>query len=408
MLNCNLKYKEIFFVFIYFSLILSYIFSVFSYLDEIIGVVALIYIFINIFLYRQNKRNLILGSVIVIFIALGLGGNFFYNEYSPNIKNILIDLYLFIKPYLYLLFGICLFKNHNRIKLSYYMSIFSKILIIMIFIPALIYLFRNLTNFSDWRFKIADGFPGDIATISILSLVWIFDYNYSKNKGFYFIICALIVVLTGSGLGLLGIVLFFIFYYFLKKFKFKKYMFIIFALVVFLVSKNEISNYLANDSAPRYKMFYYSFKTAISFFPFGSGYGTYGGVVAATDYSKLYILYGFNNVWGLSKESLNTSHNFLYDTYYPMIIAQFGFIGIISYLIIIFLGLKKSFLNKNKTAIFMILFLLAMGLGFNIGGLIGCLYCLTLGSVAYKSWNRDKGKDVIISENIGVCPQKSS
>lgn len=374
--------KVYLFVLLYFCLILSYIFSVFSFLDELVAIVALFYFIVMLINRKQSKMCVLFVSMLIFLIILGLIGNVIYKTYAPDLKNIFMDIFLFIKPYLFFSFGIFFISSVEMRKISYYMSILSQILLILFFVLALVYFFKNITDYSNWRFSILSCFPGDIATITMLSLVWIFTYEYSKMKKLFFLIATFIIFLTDSGLGLLGVVLFFILYFFLTRFKFKKYMIILFTLLVLSVSMNEISSYLTNDNAPRYKMFYYSFKTAFSFFPLGSGFGTYGGVVSATNYSKLYFLYGFNNVWGLSIDSLYTSPNFLFDTYYPMIIAQFGFLGFFVFIFVVLYGLKKCILCKNKNAIFLILFLLAMGLGFNVGGLVGCVYFLSLGALA--------------------------
>lgn len=72
-------------------------------------------------------------------------------------------------------------------------------------------------------------------------------------------------------------------------------------------------------------------------FPFGTGFGTYGTGVTKSDYSELYMQYGFDEVPGLSP---NFS-SYLTDTFWPAIMAQFGFFGLLVWLLLLgFIGCK--------------------------------------------------------------------
>ena len=112
----------------------------------------------------------------------------------------------------------------------------------------------------------------------------------------------------------------------------------------------QIQNYFLNDTAPRLVLLNYGLKTALAYFPLGSGFATYGSPVAASYYSPLYLLYGFNNKYGMSK----TDTSFLNDNYWPTIIGQFGFLGLIIALIIFvnfFYFVMKSNLRKELKAV---------------------------------------------------------
>ena len=73
-----------------------------------------------------------------------------------------------------------------------------------------------------------------------------------------------------------------------------------------------------------------SLRIAADYLPFGSGLGTFGGWIAYLYYSPLYYKYGLSNIYGLSKGG-----SFACDTFWPYIIGQFGIIGLLSYLWII-------------------------------------------------------------------------
>lgn len=88
-----------------------------------------------------------------------------------------------------------------------------------------------------------------------------------------------------------------------------------------------------------------SLHIAKDYFPLGAGLATFGGWIAALFYSPLYIYYGVSSVYGLGKGG-----DFLMDTFWPYIIAQFGFLGAICYIAImlrIFYYLIKKFRQSS-------------------------------------------------------------
>ena len=79
-------------------------------------------------------------------------------------------------------------------------------------------------------------------------------------------------------------------------------------------------------------------------FPLGTGFGTFASWVSGVYYSPIYTLYGINNVWGLTKEW----PGLVSDVFWPMIIAQNGFIGLGLYIFIIY-NLFKIVLQCSKS-----------------------------------------------------------
>lgn len=76
-------------------------------------------------------------------------------------------------------------------------------------------------------------------------------------------------------------------------------------------------------------------KTAVQiskdFFPLGTGFGTFASHQSAAEYSPIYGLYKISGVWGISKDK----PDFISDTFWPMILGQFGVLGLVSYIIAI-------------------------------------------------------------------------
>lgn len=70
-----------------------------------------------------------------------------------------------------------------------------------------------------------------------------------------------------------------------------------------------------------------SLKLGADYFPFGTGWGTFGSHFSISPYSPVYEMYRLNEVWGLSA---NYSQ-FVSDNFWPMILGQCGVIGLVCY-----------------------------------------------------------------------------
>lgn len=140
-------------------------------------------------------------------------------------------------------------------------------------------------------------------------------------------------------------------------------------------------DYFLSGLTPRSFIFQNSIAIAGEFFPFGAGAGTYGSAVAKLQYSELYNTLGFYSRWGLSE----TDGRFLNDNFWPMVVAQYGVIGmaiiIPLYARIVSVAYRRWSLDSRKSiAAMMIVLNLALstiGSAILIGGL-GILLISTL------------------------------
>lgn len=76
-----------------------------------------------------------------------------------------------------------------------------------------------------------------------------------------------------------------------------------------------------------------SLRIASDHFPIGSGAGTFAsGPSVQEGYSDVYYLYDLANVWGASP-----SHpHFIQDAAWPKILGEYGWLGLVSYILILF------------------------------------------------------------------------
>jgi hypothetical protein len=80
-----------------------------------------------------------------------------------------------------------------------------------------------------------------------------------------------------------------------------------------------------------------SFEIATDFFPYGSGFGTYGNAQALKYYSPLYREYGMSSVYGLMEDCDKCNVAFGSDTFWPALIAQTNYTGTLAYFILLVL-----------------------------------------------------------------------
>ena len=150
-----------------------------------------------------------------------------------------------------------------------------------------------------------------------------------------------------------------------KSNKIRNRLFSLFAsvIIVVLFGFDQLTLYYGNEGTARSLLLKNSFFLANKYFPFGAGFAAYGSNMARVYYSNLYYQFGFNKIWGMSPGY----SGYLTDSFFPIVIGQFGWISIIL-IIIIFWGIfKKTLVLKNNNqwicAISLVAYLLISTLG---------------------------------------------
>lgn len=105
---------------------------------------------------------------------------------------------------------------------------------------------------------------------------------------------------------------------------------------IVLVTWNKIELYfiqnIAADSEEkdliaRFILYVTSIEIFRDYFPFGSGFGSFATYSSGVYYSDIYVKYGIEGVWGISRQF----YSYIADTYYPSL-AQFGVTGVMLYI----------------------------------------------------------------------------
>ena len=134
----------------------------------------------------------------------------------------------------------------------------------------------------------------------------------------------------------------------------------ILAVVVIWANFEKFSIYFItgyDEGAARTYMYYTSFEMLGDYFPFGSGFGTFGTDASGRYYSPLYYKYGLNFIYGCRPDDYQTDHSFFMDTFFPVVIGQFGIIGTLLFIKFWMKRLKEaSLVQLQKYKLFMIAF----------------------------------------------------
>ena len=311
-------------------LIFVEIFAQRSYVDEALGIISGVYLIYLLIASKLQKRDFIITLLMILTIIVGIVGNLYSNLVSSKFV-IAVDIIAEFKALL-VFFAFKYFVNEETrdgtVKLLYKIS---KIFIIIAFIFGILTIFVNTGMYTSKRYGLPSYkfiFPMEFQffIVELLALYVMLEYKNlfpKKNIKKYIVMSIFTMVLITKGSPLIFAFVFSVLiYYFRKNKKIKMKVLIPIVIVGTILGWFQIKTYLLNENAPRYLFFKYSFVTANEYFPAGSGFATFGSDMTARNYSKLYYKYGFYKLFGMNPKD----SSFLSDTFWPMAIAQFGWI----------------------------------------------------------------------------------
>lgn len=372
MKKINLKKFLIFILFnlIIFQTALMYnISDTFSYIDEFVAIIAFIYL---IFALKKkfDKFTLLYLTILLLYVMSTIIAN-----YNAGIMKdpfvIFKGIILFLRNFIILIgFYNCSTKTIEQIKEVIPIMIKELKLLLLV---ALFFWFISLvfnTNMSyDVRFGIKSysfifHHPGNFATVLMFILIILTYYKdkskfiFSNKVYVFFTIFLLITTFRFSYAIALGLHMF---YKTIKSKKIKVELKILFSLFLVVATISivlpQFKLYFIETESPRFIFYKYAFKI-FDKYKLGTGFATYGSYMAQVNYSDLYYQYGFNHMYGMTKEN----PLFLFDNFWPMIITESGIIGLICILLWFCLMLKKAKIMNNTITKIIILYLLAFSI----------------------------------------------
>lgn len=121
------------------------------------------------------------------------------------------------------------------------------------------------------------------------------------------------------------------------------FVFIVFGDYFLGLTDITINRYISADvsDSARKALYQVALLIGAAEFPFGEGFGRYGGFIARQNYSPVYYDYNMNGIYGLKPEDPRWAT----DTYWPHIIGEIGFIGTLLLLGLLIYLIVKLFRN---------------------------------------------------------------
>lgn len=330
---------SVIYLFVFQKFIQQYI-SVFQYWDEFYGLLFFPLLIINSPV-RFKKTTCKYIIRFILFVFLGIISNVVFKYQC--IQAIFLDILLNIKFFLGIGTTYLLSKEIKKNKVAFLLKRHIKVITILLMIVFVIDKFFGVFPVYEVRYGIKSTqlffeHPTELAAVSffLLLLLGLISENYKGDK--FFVICLLIIEISTLRVKALACtaVYFFLYYFVLiKKEKISLKHIIYISPAIILIGIEQFSFYFLSDTSSemaRGALLFKSFEIARDHFPLGTGFGTYASAPSKDFYSIIYNKYSLSGIWGLSK----TYGYYISDSFWPMIIGQFGYLGLLVYLTILY------------------------------------------------------------------------
>lgn len=330
----------------------------FNYTDEAIGVILVAIVLLNVLRKKITLLKFERYMLIFMFIfeLIGIVSGFIY-KYQDT-QYMFVDAYTCAKFFIYYLCARLL--TQNKLKEDYFCSInwICKLIAVIFFVLTLHDAFMTpwfpVADYRYFTYSVMLFFehPEFLARAS-MTIIFLLAYNYRyyKRNVYYILMLTVVMILTFRTKAIVAVFVLFLFYLYFVRFKFKSLVPVGAASVVGAVyfGYNSLNKYYVEyDTAPRRILTEDSITIAKQLFPIGSGFGSFGSSMAAQYYSRLYIKLKYYTYYGMGEE---TKGKFLSDTFWPIVIAQTGWIGLGSFILAIS-SMLIYILKSRKTDVY--------------------------------------------------------
>ena len=329
----------------------------FRFVDEGIAVFCLAIILFKAFLKGLDRSQTYMLLLMLLLLGIGLASNYYTKLYRTT-DAIITDVGNTFKVFVtYVGATLYLKPVKDKKRIIKVLATIMRLFVVVLFVALLLHLTGIRTMGNDIRygipsFKFINDGAGQLSfmfysVFLILAVDMRYDQRKRQSKMLFLIIAAIVWAFTLRTRAFLYIGMFFLLYWLLIvkgreiKLNWKTILIATLAMVVF--SLDQIEAYFGSEKTARYVLLERGIYTMKRFFPFGAGFSCYGTDAAIKYYAKLYVLYGFVEVWGLSPYYSLFAH----DTYWPAIMGQFGFFGTIV-MIMIVARWAKDLLSRAK------------------------------------------------------------
>lgn len=327
---------------------------VFKYYDEIVAIACLGYYVFQLIKQKVSKIDLYIAATVVVMCVIGFVGNAI-SGVQKSLKQQIFDAFNIFKYIMTAWGAIHYFRNYSTKRyLIHYLALAIKVFIGISSVFMVANLVKNIGMHTDYRwgmraFRFIFSRVGGLYSACIIALLVLTAeaYYYRPKYNFVFVVLTMLNMcatlrIRPAAFAVLYVALYYIFV--LKKsIKIRWSYMLVIGVILAWIGMDRLEYFFADESeAARKILLQYGFVTAKTYFPFGAGFGSYGTAVARDAYSILYTQYDFNEYWGLVEGG-----RFLTDNYWPAIMGEFGFIGAVINMLLLYLVGKKLYINAD-------------------------------------------------------------
>ena len=346
-----------------FQTLLENYFSQASYIDE--GLAALfcgVFVLDLIVSGEARIREIGICFLILWATAAGLYGNWKFGIQDVN-SAIYLDIVSHFKyALLYLGVTSAARKRHWNIEEAARIPVLlAKGYLIVLFVFGVLNIFVDLGMYGEIRYGLRNysfvfGTPGIVTnTVLYIIMLLLLDsalHEGRPNKSFLLMaIAVLIMVIKSRSLILAATALILFESFVLEKKQDMRLRILGIAIIGGFIGYPQYQNYFVNGvtanrgTAPRQLFWQGGLRLFQEYFPYGTGFGTFGSSTAATNYSQLYYILEFNTVAGMQP----TNTKYLNDTFWPMIFTQLGLFGMIPYILLMIIIFYDIYRNAKRS-----------------------------------------------------------
>lgn len=358
----------------FWSFIQDSVIGLFSYWDEILALVFLLILVIIILYSREGRIQISKDSIWiyqVLYVMVGLISNFLFH--ITSFKAAMFDAFINIK-FVVVLFGVvCIFESVDLSifysKMKTHVRLISLIYLVLFIVDKAMHIFPVYEQrFGIDSEQLIFAHPTYMAASCcfLLSLYIICIKDSPKIVDICVIFVLVMLTCMTQRYKALGSILVLFALYLLQRFrtlrKVKYICIVICILALGVIAYDNIYFYFLSSEAsrfPRGAIFQTSFIIAKDYFPFGTGFASFGSYFSGAYYSNVYSMYGLSNIYGMTVDNIEA----ISDNYWPMILGQTGIIGLFFQILVWVKLYKKINLfdhdsNYYLSSMFIFLFLL--------------------------------------------------
>ncbi len=353
----------ILFTLIVFSTALSSYVSFFSFFDEALFAVAVLYIIVRFLVYHEpiQKEYALIALSTILLLFFGLMGNAAWDYQESNVA-IAKDVLALIK-FPVMIIAMAIWNRHNSTDAALDVAYFlSKIFITVFCAFAVLSLFVDFGRMEEIRngihpFRFIFSHPTFLVYSTVVMSVVMVAHGIKLWDLIFHAESMVVLIMTMRDKAFAYIVIYVVLLVILPRMKKIRLWHILLAFAgAFAISYQKIQTYIGYSWSPRAALLSSGLDLMKKCFPIGSGFGTFASSISGEYYSSLYYTYGFYGKEGVTE----MEYSALADTQWPYYYAQFGFFGLLAFLLILVLLYRlilKSYLfsDSKRKAVYLML-----------------------------------------------------